>query len=163
MARSNIAIYRTRDLIEPDMVYFKFDHNPVSNLHWSIMERWRVFRSITEHLFNSAFLHRPFVIPKLRLLKPTFSPFPTLFSTQCKMNLMFSLTFILSSANAFFLDKAIYCLSDKGLSFILSQIHSRQLSKWCCLALQTKPGSLCRGPVFLLHASVCLPPPRPSA
>ena len=44
-----------------------------------------------------------------------FSPFPTMFSAQWKTNLVFLVTFRLSSANIFDLDKAKILLFDEAL------------------------------------------------
>ena len=49
------------------------------------------------------------------LVTSTFSPFPKMFSTLPKTNFNFSVTFILSSANALKLDQSKILLFGKGL------------------------------------------------
>ena len=55
--------------------------------------------------------------------KPAFSPFPTMFSALSKTKIIIYVTFILSSANAFNLDKVKFLLFGKGLN----QFHLRVL------------------------------------
>ena len=86
----------------------------------------------TDRLTNMSKAIYPDVVEGGINIVGVFSPFPTIFSTLSNTNFNFSVTFILSSANAFNLDKSKILLSGKGLKsnylvlpqMLLKYIHS---------------------------------------
>ena len=62
---------------------------------------------------------KPFqnIVGKGEIWQPAFSPFPTMFSTLSKTEIIIYVTFILSSANAFNLVKVKFLSSGNGLRF----------------------------------------------
>ena len=90
---------------------------------------------------------------------PAFSPFPTLFSTLSKIEIIIYVTIILLSANAFNLDKVKSLSSGNGLNvslimaYMISQIFSLFLQRFSALlphqikALKTLVWHLSRKPM----------------
>ena len=65
---------------------------------------------------------------------PAFYPFPTMFSTLSKTYIIIYVTFILSSANVFNLDKVKFLSSGNGLNGLITiqlSIHRRMVPSKC--------------------------------